>query len=342
MHAPAARDGGFFDALPEIEGLALDPGRRITLADQGVWELSEVVESLDLSAARRLPEPLVTSALYVDHATAAARLHLQKREISYLTRDGELHLRAPGVYVLVEYRSKQRRMRPTVKGPFTAVELRVLFVLLTGGSDMSYRQLSSSAGASIGSVKRCVDKLRERKLFYTGTKAYLWADPAKLIDVWAEGYRSTLLPKLRQLRFRFSGSFPTDLPSGFLLSGPAASSRYYGGKLLPGDQVEAFSDELSNRSGQFFSAPPDPNGNLVIREKFWSHPISAPAGSSPILLVYADLVADGGLRELAEAERLLPAVLKRMSLLAAEVDKAASLEYNNELIVSALYDVKKS
>jgi hypothetical protein len=250
---------------------------------------------------RSAPWPVLLATPYL---TAALADECVAHDLQFLDLAGNLHVHAPGQYMLVTGRSADPEIkRLASKSAKAAISsstsaLRMIFVLI---SDLElvnrpYREIAAAAGVALGTVGSVFDDLRERGLL-AGTDDRRLLDPGALADEWAINYPLRLLPKLNVQRF--AAADPSwwqhaELPAGQAWwSGEVAAAKLTG-QLRPGAQTlyveptarAAVTMELAK--GHRLRA--DPAGSLEIIDAFWRLDLArAKKMTAPTLLVYADL-----------------------------------------------------
>jgi hypothetical protein len=246
-----------------------------------------------------LVTPHLTSAL----AQACVRLDLQ-----FIDMAGNLHLRAPGQYVLVVGwgpNEQIRRLRRSGGQAVTSASvsaLRMIFGLLCEPDlvNRPYREIAAAAGIALGTVGPVLDDLRERRLLTgkEGRHGRRLLDPDALRDEWLTNYPIRLRPKLKIQRF----SAPD--PSWWESAEIPVGEGWWGGEVA----VWKTSRQLRPSTQTLYVAPAarpdlifdlvkrhrlraDESGPLEILDTFWDFgEKTAHTTHVPPLLIYADLI----------------------------------------------------
>lgn len=251
---------------------------------------------------------LVAPRISAELASKCRELGLQ-----FIDGNGNAYLHAPGLLVLItgQRHAKGRAPGDTLGdraggGSPSAARLTFIFLCAPAVLNASYRVLSQISGVALGAIGPVLNELAERG-FISNTKGNRrFLEQGRLLDEWVTTYPSRLRPKLAPRRFRaaerdwwkaadiaafdavWGGEVAADRLTGYLkpetitIYMNPATMRQNLGKLVVQHRLRA-----------------DPDGDIEVLEKFWDlPPETAPSGSVPPLLAYADLVASMAPRNL--------------------------------------------
>ena len=236
--------------------------------------------------------------------------------IQFLDMAGNIHLMGPGLHVFVvgnKLKDEPERLGPI--RPFKAFNwkgLQVMFALLAGEgmAGATYRQLGKAAGVATGTVGLVMTDLTAAGLMVATPTGRAMLQPERLVEGWVANFPHKLRPHLHPTRFRATrteGWKDIDLtPYGAQWGGEMAGDRLtqhlqpLTGTIYTRDNPAKLAGALRLR--------PDPHGDIEILDQFWDfpNPQGYPGDLVPPLLVYADLVASGDLRN-ADIARLIHA-----------------------------------
>jgi hypothetical protein len=249
------------------------------------------------------PTLLVTA-----HLTSALAEECVQRNVQFIDLAGNMHLHAPGQYLLVIGRGPNeeiKRLKRTTGQAITSASasaLRMIFVLLCEPSllNRSYREIAAAAGIALGTVGPVLDDLRERRLLTgkDGRHGRRLLDPERLRDEWVTNYPLRLLPKLNAQRFAAQDASwweSADLPAGRAWWGGEVGASRLTGQARPITQTLYVSPEtrpaLTLTLVKQHRLRADASGSIEILDAFWDFgETSDPKITAPPLLVYADLV----------------------------------------------------
>lgn len=183
---------------------------------------------------------------------------------------------------------------------------QIIFYLLQNkeNAGKTIREIADATGASIGSVHNTLADLTNRGYIVDDGKKRLLRKRQQLIDQWAQGYADTLKPKLFLGRFTFLSPAVREqwqavqLPKKLSWGGePAAVLQ--DGYLKPErwDIYTADSADALIATGRMIPAI---QGEVYVYKRFWQNE------GTPLLVVYADLLATEDDRCREAAERIKP------------------------------------
>jgi hypothetical protein len=243
--------------------------------------------------------------------------------VEFVDAAGNVHVHWPGkLYVLIKGARPARSIDATPERLFQGRGLQVLFVLLSqpGATNLSYRELAATAGVSLGTISVVMKELKRKRLLeQRGREEWTLAHKGELIDRWVGGYGGRLRPKLLLGRFRapegelgrtlqrVKRHLDTRKPTWALTGGFAADALT---GHFRGDHLSLFvRDKAVDDLRRELRWIPSREGDITLLRLFSSAvPLERPSvKSNPVahpLLVYAELVFQGGEREL-EAAKIL-------------------------------------
>jgi hypothetical protein len=288
---------------------------RLTLDLNGVAQSYRVVartrlrgrDELD-AIARQNHHAEVPVLLVAPHLTSALAEECVRRDLQFIDLAGNLHLRAPGQYVLVIGRGPNeqiRRMKRTGGQSVTSASasaLRMIFGLLCEPDlvNRPYREIAAAAGIALGTVGPVLDDLRERRLLTgkEGRHGRRLLDPATLRDEWLTNYPIRLRPKLKIQRFTAAD------PSWWESAELPAGEGWWGGEVAVWKTTRQLRPSMQTlyvmpaaRQDVIFDLVKrhrlraDESGTLEILDAFWDFgEKTARATNVPPLLIYADLI----------------------------------------------------
>jgi hypothetical protein len=256
---------------------------------------------------KRLPEKALLVTQYVNPNMAE---RLKQMDIPFLDTLGNAYLNAPPIFVYMKGHAPQRFPRERPTRAFVPAGLRVVFALLCRQklAEAPLRTIAQTAHVALGTV------------------AWVLGDLEGLGHLMIMGKRGRRLIRKQQLLERWVGTFPNQLRPKLLLgryAGPDPKwwehtrigdfRAYWGAELAAARLTGYLKPELvtvyiRDKPGRFLVANrlrTDPRGNVEILEAFWDTKCDwTDAEIVHPLLVYADLLATGGARNLETARRI--------------------------------------
>jgi hypothetical protein len=257
---------------------------------------------------------------YISDATAEV---LRGAHVQYIDSAGNMHLRAPGLWVEIRGRRRPHPVSDSTSQrlrTFRASGVRVIFVLLCHPKVASapFRDISAMSDASLGTVQQVFKELENLGFIYrTGNDRRLQRLD-RLFDRWVEAYILNLWPKLTLANFLtadynwWKTADPGLRSEGAQWGGETAAHKLEG-RLLPERSI-IYSNSLPTSliiTNRLRKASQD--SNIEFRRRFWHFDDAAITVPTP--LVYADLIAstDSRQREAAEHLRTHDRHLRRLS-----------------------------
>lgn len=181
-------------------------------------------------------------------------------------------------------------------------EIKIIFHLLQEKNNVNktVRQIADAANVSIGSVHNTLTNLIEKGYIVESDKKRILRKRSALIDKWAIGYAETLKPTLYLNRFKFISSAIQEswqnivLPPQLHWGGEAAAALL--DHYIQPEQWEIYTPDNANALITTAKMIPDAAGEIYVYKRFWQK------AETPILVIYADLLAmeDDRLKEVAE------------------------------------------
>lgn len=251
---------------------------------------------------RKNTETILLIAPYVSREIAE---YCREIDLQFIDTHGNAYLSAPGMYVYIKgEKDLAGKTAPRyAKGITNPTALRILFVLLCRPAMLqaSYRQITESAGVSLGAISATFEDLKKRGLLLGAERGHgrKLLEPQRLVEEWVLNYSVALRPKLNPRRF--SSPDPhwwrdVDVQALHAVWGGEVAAERLTNYLRPATQTLYVTPEAISSCLQYlvrkFRLKPDPFGEIEILEKFWNFPLElADADIAPALLVYADLMA---------------------------------------------------
>jgi hypothetical protein len=253
--------------------------------------------------------------LVTDYVTPPMADKLRLLDIQFIDAAGNAFLKGNGLLVFVSgRRPRVRRTAGKTLRVFRPSGLRTIFALLSVPELVGapQREIARAAGVALGSVAHVLNGLRELGFIAetSGTRRLLHRE--RLTHQWTEAYVRSFEPTLGLGRFSAPAANwwrRADLNRSGAQWGGETAAAVLQRHIIP-ELAILYSTEIPRRllSRQHLKA--DPEGNVVVRRRFWSFETATPRlDVVPPLLVYADLVAAGDARSLAAAEQIRDAYL---------------------------------
>lgn len=252
--------------------------------------------------AHQIPQLEAHAELFKDFLLVAHHLYpkvkeeLRQKGINYLEANGNAFLKEGDLFVYVEARKPLDLKHAKGNRAFTKTGLKVLFHLLRHKDDinLTQRELAEKTEVALGNIPQVIDGLKETGfLIPLNQKAYVWENRAALLERWIVDYATVLRPKLNIERFAYRDDWrdiPLDATRTVWGGEPAAD--ILTGHLRP-ETFLLYTRETRKELIGHYRLRPDAHGDILAMDLFWTHDGGRTA---PPLLVYADLMLEGGKR----------------------------------------------
>lgn len=187
-------------------------------------------------------------------------------------------------------------------------ELFVVFYLLQNKEflDQNIRQIAIECEISVGSVHHAIRCMQDDGFLIENNGRRMIRKRKQLIDLWSQAYAHTLKPKNLVARFTFLTPQVRDqwqniiLPNTMSWGGePAAALQHQ--QLQPG-RWDIYTADNANALITTGRMIPSPHGEIYVYQRFWE------TEHTPLLVIYADLLATGDDRCREAAERIQPLI----------------------------------
>jgi hypothetical protein len=229
---------------------------------------------------------------------------LRVKEIPYLEVNGNIYLKKDGLFLYVDTQKPIEVEKNKSNRAFTKTGLKVLFYLLQHKEaiHLPQRELADLTEVALGNIPQVIDGLKETGyLMPLNNKTYVWENRKALIERWIVEYNTVLRPRLVKERYKLKGNWQEiqfDKQKTVWGGEPAADilTNY-----LRPEKFQIYTKENRMNLIQNYKLMPDKNGEVEVLEKFWK---SNEAKTAPPLLVYADLMLEGGKRNKETAEKI--------------------------------------
>ncbi len=305
---------------PQLGAARADALIRVRYGDQEVLYAAEVkygIRPATLGAVIQQLEHLGQPALLVtNYVTPPLADALKERGIAFLDAAGNAYLKHPPVLIWVKGQRPQQKLitANVTTRTFNPSGLQVIFPLLCHPEwvDRPYREIAQIAGVAHGTVGWVLAELPKLGFIAEiGGKRRL-LQPERLLQQWVEAYARTLRPRLFLGRFNADQLdwYQTLDPGkyGYLLGGEPAAARLTQ-HLRPGT-ITLYGPKVEPRFLLDQRLRPHPQGKVEILTRFWKFDNDDPL-LTPLLLIYADLLAIGDARCLETAKYLYGDIVAR-------------------------------
>lgn len=241
--------------------------------------------------------------LLAQHIPPAIRQGLRENRIAYIEESGNAYLNHNGVFVWIEGMKALVVKKETGNRAFTKTGLKVLFQLWQNPELVNEPQriIAEKTGVALGNIPQVIEGLTKFKFLLPYTKGkYVWDNRRGLLDKFIENYALVLKPKLALGRYTCKSDWRTL---------PLKATTVWGGEpagelltnYLRAEKLTLYTKESRNELIRNYRIVPDAKGEIYVYEAFWE---VEQFKTAPPLIVYADLVLEGGKRNTETAQMI--------------------------------------
>ena len=154
---------------------------------------------------------------------------------------------------------------------------------------------------ALGNIPLVLEGLKETgHLIPLNKKEYLWENRQELLQRWVENYTTTLKPRLHKGRHRLTLPWQEiRLDNTQTVWGGEPAADILTRHLRP-EKYILYTQETTDQLMKNYRLIPHKEGELEVLERFW--PQNQGEATAPSLIIYADLLAEGGKRNLETAQ----------------------------------------
>lgn len=222
---------------------------------------------------------------------------LKERNIAYLDTAGNCFIKNDNIFIDINGKKIKNYYENAPNRAFTKTGLKLVFHILMNENLINdpYRQIAETTKVATGTIKFVINGLLEEGFLIKNNTGYKLTNVVELEDRWATAYGERLKPTLAMGRFRFLN--PNDfihwreLPfdNNKIWWGGEPAGALYTNFLKPGE-LTIYTTEKRNDLINKYKLIPDPEGNVVIFQKFWQTKDDDHGNKVPPFLAYADLI----------------------------------------------------
>lgn len=233
------------------------------------------------------------------------------KSIAFIDLCGNINIETDNLLLKVEGKGKKYIQQEKYGRAFTKAGLKTLFLFLTNNNSINdtYRDIANNAGIALGTVKLVFEGLLEEGFALPlNDKELKLTNKEQLLQKWITAYNEKLKPALKIGNFRFNnpGDFAEwkkmNLNKTQTLWGGEPAGNIYT-KFLHPEILTLYTVENKSDLLKKYRLIPDPQGNVLVYEKFWKVNDTENDVAPPVI-VYADLLASGKKRCIETAQKL--------------------------------------
>lgn len=229
---------------------------------------------------------------------------LRQKEIPYLEANGNIYLKKDGLFLFVETQKPIDVEKNKGNRAFTKTGLKVLFYLLQHKEaiNLPQREIADLSNVALGNIPQVMDGLKETGyLIPLNSKTFVWENRKELLERWITEYTTVLRPKLVKERYTLKGNWQEiKFDTYKTVWGGEPAADILTNHLRP-EKFLIYTKENRMELIKNYKLMPDKNGEVEVLEMFWKE---NEGKTAPPLLVYVDLMLEGGKRNKETAEKI--------------------------------------
>ena len=228
---------------------------------------------------------------------------LRNNKIAYAESNGNIYIQTKKNYILVDTNKENKIQKQKGNRAFSKTGLKVLFNFLTDANlvNKTQRKIAEQTGVALGNIPQIINGLLETGyLLRLNKKEFIWENREKLLERWITEYETTLRPHLKKGKFALKDNWQQiklDLTQTVWGGEPGADIMT--NHLRP-EKFILYTKENQLNLMKNYRLMPDNDGEMEVFEMFWKQ--NDNKNTAPPILVYADLLIEGGKRNKETAE----------------------------------------
>jgi hypothetical protein len=248
--------------------------------------------------------------LIANRLNSKVKKDLREIGIPYIEANGNVFVKKDGNFLLVDTQKALEIEKVKGNRAFTKTGLKVVFYLLQHKEaiNLPQREIAALTNVALGNIPQVLDGLKETGyLIPLKSKTFVWENREALLYRWIEEYKTELRPRLIKERYSLKQKWEqikfdhrkTDWggdPAADLITHHLRPERFL---------IYTTENRLDLIKNHHFM--PNKNGEVEVLEMFWKDNQSETA---PKLLVYADLILEGGKRNKETADKIYEEYIK--------------------------------
>jgi hypothetical protein len=252
------------------------------------------------------PELIIANKIYEKE-----KEFLRERGIGFLEENGNIELKRAGLYLLIDKsRSKEKTIEKGNRA-FTKTGLKIIFQLLQDKDlvNQPQREIAIETGVALGNIPLVLKGLQSTNyLIKKNQKEYLWNNREELLNRWIEAYETILKPQLYIGTFKLNENWQTlSLNQSKTVWGGEPAADILTNYLRP-EKFTLYTEETKNELIKNYRILPNEKGEIKAYKFFWIQ--NKNLNITPPLLVYVDLLIEGGKRNIETAEKIYNEYIK--------------------------------
>jgi hypothetical protein len=230
---------------------------------------------------------------------------LKTNQIAYLETNGNMFLQGDGIYYFIHTNKNTPNKKSKANRAFTKTGLKVVFQLLTNKElvNKTQRIIAETTAVALGNIPQVIDGLKATNyLLPLNNKEYVWENRRDLLDRWINKYATELRPKLKKSTYTLKKNWKElILNTEQTVWGGEPAADLLTNHLRP-EKLILYTKENQLNLIKNYHLMPKEGGEIEVLEMFWNN--KNDKNTAPAILVYADLIIEGGKRNNETAQKI--------------------------------------
>ncbi len=268
-------------------------------------EIKKELREYQLEQIERIHKKYDNLVIIAEHIFPKLKAHLRKIGIAYIETNGNLFIQTKQLFCFIDTQKKHFNRKKETNRAFTKTGLKVLFHFLQKKElvNKTQREIAQTTGVALGNIPQIINGLKKMGyLIPLNGKKHIWENRKELLEMWVNQYAIELKPKLHKNKYHLREDWQNiKLNTEITVWGGEPAADMLTNYLRP-EKLTLYTKENNVILMKNYRLIPDENGELEVLEMFWNN--EELNKTAPPLLIYADLIIEGGKRNIETAQKI--------------------------------------
>ncbi len=268
-------------------------------------EVKKELREYQLEQIERIHKKHDNLVIIAEHIFPKLKVHLREIGIAYIETNGNLFIQKKQLFCFIDTQKKHFNRKKETNRAFTKTGLKVLFHFLQKKElvNKTQREIAQTTGVALGNIPQIINGLKKMGyLIPLNGKKNIWENRKELLEMWVNQYAIELKPKLFKNKYHLRDNWQNiNLNTEITLWGGEPAADMLTNYLRP-EKLTLYTKENNVNLMKNYRLIPDKNGELEVLEMFWNN--AELNKTAPPLLIYADLIIEGGKRNIETAQKI--------------------------------------
>jgi len=285
------------DAIVQIDG----PKNKI----QFIVEAKKEVRTHQLIQLEHYNKTYKNFMIVANRIFPKVKNELRTLGIAYLEANGNVYIKHNDIFLFIDTQKPDVYIKQKGNRAFTKTGLKVLLHLLQHKEDINLpqRELAKITNVALGTIPQVIEGLKDtRYLLQLNKKQYVWEKRKELLERWIVAYDTVLKPKLKKDRYHYEGNWKEiEFANELTVWGGEPAADILTNYLRP-EKFILYTKENRLNLMKKYRLIPKKDGEIEVYDLFWHQDENK--NTAPEVLVYAELLLEGGKRNLETAQKI--------------------------------------